>query len=86
LGVNPRILLCDEIVSALDACSQMEILQLLSFLQKKYRLTILFISHDIQIIAHICNRIAYMDNGKISKILRPCEFNSNQQYGDRCCI
>jgi len=65
LIVEPRILLLDEPTSALDVSVQAEILNLLMRLRREHGLTLLMVSHDLAVIAHLCERVAVMRHGKL---------------------
>ncbi len=69
LILRPRILLLDEPTSALDVSIQAEILNLLSRLRRSYRLTSILVSHDLGVVAHLCNRIAIMQQGRLVELL-----------------
>src|SRR5690625_417119 len=65
LATNPSILLCDEITSALDPNTTDSILKLLQKINETYNITIMIITHEMNIIQKICNRVAVMEDGKV---------------------
>ena len=65
LALQPKLIVCDEPTSALDVSVQSEILNLLDDLQEQMGLSYLFVSHDMAVIHHVCDRIAVMKDGKI---------------------
>ncbi len=67
LVLNPKILICDESVSMLDAEIQSEILELLGSLQKNLGLAIIFITHDLSVASSFCNRVIVLDQGRIAE-------------------
>ncbi len=80
VALNPKLVIADEPVSALDVSIQAQVLNLMKDLQQKLQLTYVFISHDLSVIDHVCDRIAVMYLGKIVEIATRDELFGNPQH------
>jgi len=67
ISVNPKIIICDEAVSALDVSVKAQVLNLLNKLKDDYNFTYIFISHDLSIVKHMCDNIIVMNRGRIEE-------------------
>ncbi len=80
MACNPEILICDEPTTALDVTIQAQIIELLRDMQKKYRLTIIYITHDLGVVAKVADRVAVMYAGDIVEIGTACEVFYNAMH------
>ena len=77
LALNPRFIVCDEAVSALDVSIQGQVINLLIDLQKQFNLTYLFIAHDLAVVRHISTRVAVMYLGRLMELASRDELYEN---------
>lgn len=68
IALNPSLIVCDEAVSALDVSVQAQVIKLLKDLQEKYKLTYMFISHDLGVVKHMCDRVLVMYLGTMVEL------------------
>ena len=79
LAVNPRFIICDESVSALDVSVQAQVLNLLNELKKEFHFTYLFISHDLSVVKFMSDRMAVMQSGKLMELSDADQIYANPQ-------
>ncbi|MET0980563.1 MAG: ABC transporter ATP-binding protein [Telluria sp.] len=80
LTMKPDILVCDESVSALDVSVQAQVLNLLQDLQDEYRMSYIFISHDLSVVRHIADRVMVMHQGSVVEMADSDELYRNPQH------
>jgi len=84
MSCRPRLLIADEPTTALDATIQAQYLSLFKDIQKQTDVAIVFVTHDFSVIAKLCDRVAFMNAGKIAALDTPHDLK--QQYGKRALV
>jgi len=77
LSLNPRFIVCDEAVSALDVSIQAQVINLLEDLREQFHLSYLFIAHDLSVVRHLCHRVAVMYLGRLVELAGSDELFGN---------
>lgn len=80
LALKPKLIICDEAVSALDVSVQAQILNLLADLRESHNLSYLFISHDLSVVRHLCDRVVVLYLGKVVEVAGVDELFSNPKH------
>jgi ABC-type oligopeptide transport system ATPase subunit len=80
LIMKPSLIVCDEATSALDVSVQAQVLDLLKELQREFRLTYLFVAHNLDVVRNFCDRVAVMRKGRIVELAPTAQIFSDPQH------
>ena len=80
LITRPKILLCDEPTSALDESTKREIVRLLSEASKEFNITILVVTHELDVVKRLCDRVAILEEGKLVDVMAIDKNKENLDY------
>ena len=80
LACNPKVLLCDEITSALDVITQEKICHLLTHLCQQHHISAIFVSHDLPLVSNLCDRVMIMQDGKVVEEGKTKDVMQNPQH------
>ena len=80
LACNPKVLLCDEITSALDVITQEKICNLLTHLCQQHHISAIFVSHDLPLVSNLCDRVMIMQDGKVVEEGKTKDVMQNPQH------
>ena len=80
LACNPKVLLCDEITSALDVITQEKICHLLTHLCHQHHISAIFVSHDLPLVSNLCDRVMIMQDGKVVEEGKTKDVMQNPQH------
>lgn len=69
IAIQPKVILFDEAISSLDAHTQVQVMDLLKDLQEKYKLTYIFITHDLTSVTYLCNKVMFLYQGNITELI-----------------
>ncbi|MEK3987072.1 ABC transporter ATP-binding protein [Paenibacillus sp. FSL K6-3166] len=84
ISTNPELVVLDEAISSLDVSVQAQILELLLSLQQEMNMTYLFVTHDLQAVANLCDRVLFLYHGEIVEELDSCKlFDAKNEYAKR---
>jgi peptide/nickel transport system ATP-binding protein len=78
--MKPSLIVCDEATSALDVSVQAQVLDLLKELQREFRLTYLFVAHNLDVVRNFCDRVAVMRKGRIVELAPTARIFSDPQH------